>query len=56
MSAKDIANANNKTKAGKQRRDDSETFDSRSQYTPYYNYPQQPTWVPPHNDNKSSYR
>lgn len=36
-----------KGKTGKQRRDDSESFDSRSQYTPFYHHPQQATWVPP---------
>ncbi|ESZ92665.1 hypothetical protein SBOR_6926 [Sclerotinia borealis F-4128] len=34
-------------KAGKQRRDDSESFDVRSQYTPYFPQQQaQPAWIP----------
>jgi hypothetical protein len=35
-----------KPKAPKQRRDDSESFDVRSQYTPFYAQPQMPTWTP----------
>jgi hypothetical protein len=35
-----------KPKASKQRRDDSESFDVRSQYTPFYTQPQMPTWTP----------
>jgi len=35
-----------KPKASKQRRDDSESFDVRSQYTPFYSQPQMPTWTP----------
>jgi hypothetical protein len=30
----------------KQRRDDSESFDVRSQYTPFFPQQQPPTWVP----------
>ncbi len=44
MSAKDKSNLGKKGKAGR-RRDDSEGFDSRSQYTAYYGHPQQTTWV-----------
>lgn len=34
-------------KIGKQRRDDSESFDVRSQYTPYFPQQQaQPAWIP----------
>ncbi|KAL8343219.1 hypothetical protein RB598_004531 [Gaeumannomyces tritici] len=45
VSAKDKSLANKRTKVTKQRRDDSEGFDSRSQYTPYY-HPHQPMWAP----------
>lgn len=34
-----------KPKTTKQRRDDSESFDVRSQYTPFYSQPQMPTWT-----------
>ncbi|KAK3499394.1 uncharacterized protein B0T23DRAFT_16640 [Neurospora hispaniola] len=44
VSAKDKPNG--KKKANKQRRDDSESFDSRSQYVVYYGGPQQSTWGP----------
>ena len=47
VSAKDKSSLGKKVKPGKQRRDDSETFESRSQYTAYYGHPQQATWVPP---------
>ncbi|EPE10052.1 r3h domain-containing protein [Ophiostoma piceae UAMH 11346] len=47
VSAKDKTAASKKNKASKQRRDDSESFDSRSQYTLLYNHSQQTTWVPP---------
>lgn len=33
-------------KPKKQRRDDSESFDVRSQYTPFFPQPQLPTWAP----------
>jgi hypothetical protein len=33
-------------KVGKQRRDDSESFDVRSQYTPFFPPQQQPSWSP----------
>ncbi|CAK7206079.1 hypothetical protein SEUCBS139899_008862 [Sporothrix eucalyptigena] len=46
VSAKDRA-LGKKGKTGKQRRDDSESFDSRSQYTPFYHHSQQATWVNP---------
>ncbi|CAD6445290.1 70c514b8-d18e-4d6f-9bf4-1db0f35ad1e3 [Sclerotinia trifoliorum] len=37
-------------KVGKQRRDDSESFDVRSQYTPYFPQQQaQPAWIPTQN-------
>ncbi|RYP72509.1 hypothetical protein DL771_004149 [Monosporascus sp. 5C6A] len=45
VSAKDKSNLGKRGKTGKQRRDDSESFDSRSQYTAYYP-PQQPNWTP----------
>ncbi|KAI6092119.1 hypothetical protein F4821DRAFT_157673 [Hypoxylon rubiginosum] len=45
VSAKDKSNIGKRGKTGKQRRDDSESFDSRSQYQPYYN-PHQPNWTP----------
>lgn len=44
VSAKDKPSV--KKKANKQRRDDSESFDSRSQYVVYYGGPQQSTWGP----------
>ncbi|CAK7213292.1 hypothetical protein SCUCBS95973_001753 [Sporothrix curviconia] len=47
VSAKDRGNLGKKGKTGKQRRDDSESFDSRSQYTPFYHHSQQATWVNP---------
>lgn len=47
VSAKDRAALGKKGKTGKQRRDDSESFDSRSQYTPFYHHSQQATWVKP---------
>lgn len=51
MSRASSVSANNKSNIGKkgknikQRRDDSDSFDSRHQYTPYWG-PQQQTWVP----------
>ncbi|KAI1207244.1 uncharacterized protein F4807DRAFT_192325 [Annulohypoxylon truncatum] len=45
VSAKDKSTLGKRGKTGKQRRDDSESFDSRSQYQPYYN-PHQPNWTP----------
>ncbi|KAM0236585.1 hypothetical protein ACHAP5_009352 [Fusarium lateritium] len=45
VSAKDKSNLGKRGKTGKQRRDDSDSFDSRHQYTPYWG-PQQQTWVP----------
>ncbi|KAK3945938.1 hypothetical protein QBC46DRAFT_63094 [Diplogelasinospora grovesii] len=45
VSAKDRANTGARRKGGKQRRDDSESFDSRSQYIVYCG-PQQTTWAP----------
>ncbi|KAI1773502.1 hypothetical protein F4818DRAFT_111626 [Hypoxylon cercidicola] len=45
VSAKDRSNISKRGKMGKQRRDDSESFDSRSQYQPYYD-PHQPNWTP----------
>ncbi|KAI1389480.1 uncharacterized protein F4822DRAFT_202207 [Hypoxylon trugodes] len=45
VSAKDKSNLGKRGKTGKQRRDDSESFDSRSQYQPYY-HPHQPGWTP----------
>ncbi|TWU79206.1 hypothetical protein ED733_008944 [Metarhizium rileyi] len=51
MSRTSSVSASNKTggakrgKPGKQRRDDSDSFDSRNHYTPYWG-PQQQTWIP----------
>jgi hypothetical protein len=45
VSTKDRASQNKKPKQPKQRRDDAESFDVRSQYTPFFPQPQQPTWV-----------
>ncbi|RGP65349.1 r3h domain-containing 1 [Fusarium longipes] len=45
VSAKDKPNVGKRGKTGKQRRDDSDSFDSRHHYTPYWG-PQQQTWVP----------
>lgn len=47
VSTKDKSSLGKKAKPGKQRRDDSEAFESRSQYTAYYGHPQQATWVSP---------
>jgi len=46
VSTKDRASQNKKPKQTKQRRDDSESFDVRSQYTPFFPQPQGPTWAP----------
>ncbi|KAK6856698.1 hypothetical protein PG995_006885 [Apiospora arundinis] len=46
VSGKEKSNIGRRGKTGKQRRDDSESFDSRSQYTPYYGTnPHQPSWA-----------
>ena len=45
VSTKDRALPSRRVKSGKQRRDDSESFDVRSQYTPFYPQQQQPTWA-----------
>ncbi|KAH7350864.1 hypothetical protein BKA65DRAFT_246235 [Rhexocercosporidium sp. MPI-PUGE-AT-0058] len=45
VSTKDRAAQNKRPKPPKQRRDDSESFDRRSQYTPFFPQPQVPTWV-----------
>ncbi|CCE34041.1 uncharacterized protein CPUR_07972 [Claviceps purpurea 20.1] len=45
VSANNRANATKRGKTGKQRRDDSDSFDSRHQYTAFWG-PQQQTWVP----------
>ncbi|PHH64114.1 hypothetical protein CDD81_4989 [Ophiocordyceps australis] len=45
ISATNRANVGKRGKTSKQRRDDSDSFDSRNQYTPYWG-PQQQTWVP----------
>ncbi|ORY59569.1 uncharacterized protein BCR38DRAFT_488595 [Pseudomassariella vexata] len=45
VSAREKSNLGKRGKTGKQRRDDSESFDSRSQYQAYYN-PGQPGWTP----------
>ncbi|OLN82228.1 R3H domain-containing protein 2 [Colletotrichum chlorophyti] len=44
VSARDKTNTK-RGKTGKQRRDDSDSFDSRHNYTPYWG-PQQQTWMP----------
>ncbi|KUJ15622.1 uncharacterized protein LY89DRAFT_647446 [Mollisia scopiformis] len=46
VSTKDRTSQNKRAKPAKQRRDDSENFDVRSQYAPYFPQPQAPTWVP----------
>ncbi|KAF2973533.1 hypothetical protein GQX73_g175 [Xylaria multiplex] len=47
VSAKDRSNLGKRGKTGKQRRDDSESFDSRSQYIKYFAPPQpQMEWAP----------
>jgi len=46
MSTKDKSGQSKRGKAGKQRRDDSENFDVRSQYAPFFPPQQQPTWTP----------
>ncbi|KAH8821056.1 hypothetical protein F5884DRAFT_72573 [Xylogone sp. PMI_703] len=45
VSTKDKSSHGKRAKSAKQRRDDSESFDVRSQYTPFFPQPQQPTWV-----------
>jgi hypothetical protein len=48
VSTKDKASQSKRNKGGKQRRDDSDSFDVRSQYTPFFpQQPQQsPSWIP----------
>jgi hypothetical protein len=46
LSAMDRSGQGKRGKPAKQRRDDSESFDVRSQYTPYFPPQQQPTWAP----------
>jgi len=48
VSVKDRSGQSKRGKPGKQRRDDSESFDVRSQYTPFFapQQQQQPTWTP----------
>jgi len=46
VSVKDRTGAGKRGKPGKQRRDDSESFDVRSQYTPFFPPQQQPSWSP----------
>ncbi|KAI1085338.1 hypothetical protein F5B20DRAFT_567946 [Whalleya microplaca] len=46
VSAKDRSNTGKRGKTGKQRRDDSESFDLRSQYMMLYGHPHQPNWTP----------
>ncbi|KAK1997813.1 R3H domain-containing protein [Colletotrichum falcatum] len=45
VSAREKPQSGKRGKTGKQRRDDSESFDSRHNYTPYWG-PQQQTWMP----------
>ncbi|KAM3074655.1 hypothetical protein ACMFMG_008083 [Clarireedia jacksonii] len=50
VSTKDKTGQGKRGKLGKQRRDDSESFDVRSQYTPFFPQQQaQPSWVPTQN-------
>jgi hypothetical protein len=46
VSTKERSGQGKKPKSAKQRRDDSESFDVRSQYTPFFPQQQVPTWVP----------
>jgi hypothetical protein len=46
VSTKDKSGQGKRTKPTKQRRDDSESFDVRSQYTPFFPQPQMPAWTP----------
>jgi hypothetical protein len=46
VSTKDRSGQSKRGKPAKQRRDDSENFDVRSQYTPFFPQQQVPTWVP----------
>ncbi|RKF83223.1 putative r3h domain-containing protein [Golovinomyces cichoracearum] len=46
LSTKDRTGQSRRTKPIKQRRDDSENFDSRSQYAPFFPQQQGPTWIP----------
>ena len=46
VSTKDRSGLSRKAKSMKQRRDDSESFDVRSQYTPFFPQPQMPAWAP----------
>jgi hypothetical protein len=46
ISAADRSGQGKRGKPAKQRRDDSEGFDVRSQYTPFFPPQQQPTWAP----------
>ncbi|KAI1167752.1 hypothetical protein F5B18DRAFT_673704 [Nemania serpens] len=46
VSAKDKSNLGKRGKTGKQRRDDSESFDSRSQYIKYFSPQPQMEWSP----------
>lgn len=45
MSVKDRPGPGKRGKSGKQRRDDSESFDVRSQYTPFFPPQQHPSWA-----------
>jgi hypothetical protein len=46
VSTKDRSGQVKKSKPAKQRRDDNESFDKRSEYTTYFPPQQIPTWVP----------
>ncbi|CAG8979077.1 hypothetical protein HYALB_00000206 [Hymenoscyphus albidus] len=46
VSTKDRSGQGKRTKTTKQRRDDSESFDVRSQYTPFFPQPQMSAWTP----------
>ncbi|KAE8445310.1 hypothetical protein EG329_013548 [Mollisiaceae sp. DMI_Dod_QoI] len=46
VSTKERASQNKRPKPAKQRRDDNESFDVRSQYAPFFPQQQAPTWVP----------
>lgn len=46
VSTKDRAGQGKRAKPAKQRRDDNESFDKRSEYTTFFPQQQMPTWVP----------
>jgi hypothetical protein len=46
VSTKDRSGQAKRAKPAKQRRDDNESFDVRSQYTPFFPQQPMPTWAP----------